>query len=81
MGTEPVKLTSVQKTKSGYRVVGSGFTPYCKVYYDGTLVESEWISSECLQLQDEFELDEADKKDSGSRKQKLRSREMYQMLL
>ena len=64
MGTEPVKLTSVQKTKSGYRVVGSGFTPYCKVYY-GTLVESEWISSECLQLQDEFELDEADKKDSG----------------
>lgn len=65
MGTEPVKLTSVQKTKSGYRVVGSGFTPYCKVYYDGTLVESEWISSECLQLQDEFELDEADKKDSG----------------
>ena len=65
MGTEPVKLTSVQKTKSGYRVVGSGFTPYCKVYYDGTLVESEWISSGCLQLQDEFELDEADKKDSG----------------
>jgi len=65
MGTEPVKLTSVQKTKSGYRVVGSGFTPYCEVYYDGTLVESEWISSECLQLQDEFELDEADKKDSG----------------
>ena len=65
MGTEPVKLTSVQKTKSGYRGVGSGFTPYCKVYYDGTLVESEWISSECLQLQDEFELDEADKKDSG----------------
>lgn len=65
MGTEPVKLTSVQKAKSGYRVVGSGFTPYCKVYYDGTLVESEWISSGCLQLQDEFELDEADKKDSG----------------
>lgn len=65
MGTEPVKLTSVQKTKSGYWVVGSGFTPYCKVYYDGTLVESEWISSGCLQLQDEFELDEADKKDSG----------------
>ncbi len=65
MGTEPVKLTSVQKTKSGYRVVGSGFTPYCKVYYDGTLVESEWISSGCLQLQDEFELDEVDKKDSG----------------
>ena len=65
MGTEPVKLTSVQKTKSGYRVVGSGFTPHCKVYYDGTLVESEWISSGCLQLQDEFELDEADKKDSG----------------
>ena len=65
MGTEPVKLTSVQKTKSGYRVVGSGFTTYCKVYYDGTLVESEWISSGCLQLQDEFELDEADKKDSG----------------
>ena len=65
MGTEPVKLTSVQKTKSGYRVVGSGFTPYCKVYYDGTLMESEWISSGCLQLQDEFELDEADKKDSG----------------
>ena len=65
MGTEPVKLTSVQKTKSGYRVVGSGFTPYCKVYYDGTLVDSEWISSGCLQLQDEFELDEADKKDSG----------------
>lgn len=25
-------------------------------------MESEWISSECLQLQDEFELDEADKK-------------------
>ena len=65
MGTEPVKLTSVQKTKSGYWVVGSGFTPYCNVYYDGTLVESEWISSGCLQLQDEFELDEADKKDSG----------------
>lgn len=71
MGTEPVKLTSVQKTKSGYRVVGSGFTPYCKVYYDGTLVESEWISSECLQLQDEFELDEADKKDSGEQETEL----------
>lgn len=57
MGTEKVVLTGVKKTKSGYEVLGKGFTPSCRVYYDGELVESVWIDSGKLELSTEDELE------------------------
>ncbi|MCH5268001.1 MAG: LTA synthase family protein [Lachnospiraceae bacterium] len=61
MGTEKVQLTKVQKTKGKYRVIGKGFTPFCKVYYDGKQIESVWRDSGCLEIQDDFELEEKEK--------------------
>ena len=61
MGTEKVQLTQVQKSGKRYQVTGKGFTPFCKVYYDGKAVEAVWRDSGCLELVSDFKLKDKDK--------------------
>lgn len=52
MGTKPLNLKDVQRTKDGIVVCGENFTPYCKVWFDGKELDSEWIDENHILLKD-----------------------------
>lgn len=52
MGTDPLKLADVYQKDGEYIVRGDNFTPYCKVYFDGKELESQWIDEHHLKLKD-----------------------------
>jgi len=51
MGTNPLKIADVYQ-KDGHIVRGDNFTPYCRVYFDGKELESQWIDEHHLKLKD-----------------------------
>ncbi len=52
MGTNPLKLADVYQKDGEYIVRGDNFTPYCRVYFDGKELESQWIDEHHLKLKD-----------------------------
>ncbi len=52
MGTNPLKLADVYQKDGQYIVRGDNFTPYCRVYFDGKELESQWIDEHHLKLKD-----------------------------
>ena len=52
MGTNPLKIADVYKKDGEYIVRGDNFTPYCRVYFDGKELESQWIDEHHLKLKD-----------------------------
>ena len=52
MGTNPLKIADVYQKDGEYIVRGDNFTPYCKVYFDGKELESEWVDEHHLKLED-----------------------------
>lgn len=52
MGTNPLKIADVYQKDGEYIVRGDNFTPYCRVYFDGKELESQWIDEHHLKLKD-----------------------------
>lgn len=52
MGTNPLKIADVYQKDGKYIVRGDNFTPYCRVYFDGKELESQWIDEHHLKLKD-----------------------------
>lgn len=52
MGTNPLKIADVYQKDGQYIVRGDNFTPYCRVYFDGKELESQWIDEHHLKLKD-----------------------------
>ncbi|MBS4815138.1 MAG: sulfatase-like hydrolase/transferase [Clostridium sp.] len=52
MGTNPLKIADVYQKDGEYIVQGDNFTPYCRVYFDGKELESQWIDEHHLKLKD-----------------------------
>ena len=52
MGTNPLKIADVYQKDGEYIVRGDNFTPYCRVYFDGKELESQWIDEHQLKLKD-----------------------------
>ncbi len=52
MGTKALKLADVSLKDGEYIVRGDNFTPYCKVYFDGKEIESQWIDEHHLLLKE-----------------------------
>ena len=52
MGTTPLKLADVYQKDGEYIVRGDNFTPYCRVYFDGKELESQWIDEHHLKLKE-----------------------------
>lgn len=52
MGTNPLKIVDVYQKDGEYIVQGDNFTPYCRVYFDGKELESQWIDEHHLKLKD-----------------------------
>lgn len=52
MGTNPLKIEDVYQKDGEYIVRGDNFTPYCRVYFDGKELESQWIDEHHLKLKD-----------------------------
>ena len=52
MGTKPLKLADIYQKDGEYFVRGDNFTPYCKVYFDGKELESQWVDEHHLKLKD-----------------------------
>jgi hypothetical protein len=45
MGIDKIRLTDVSEDEDGYIISGKNFTPYCKVYFDGKELDSQWIDA------------------------------------
>ena len=56
MGTEEISITDVVSTEEGYLVKGSGFTPYCKILFDGKEVRSQWMDPKNILVQEKITL-------------------------
>lgn len=52
MGTNPLKIADVYQKDGEYIVRGDNFTPYCRVYFEGKELESQWIDEHHLKLKD-----------------------------
>ena len=52
MGTNPLKIADVYQKDGEYIVRVDNFTPYCRVYFDGKELESQWIDEHHLKLKD-----------------------------
>lgn len=52
MGTNPLKIADVYQKDGQYIVRGDNFTLYCRVYFDGKELESQWIDEHHLKLKD-----------------------------
>lgn len=52
MGTNPLKIADVYQKDGEYIVRGDNFTSYCRVYFDGKELESQWIDEHHLKLKD-----------------------------
>lgn len=52
MGTNPLRIADVYQKDGEYIVRGDNFTPYCRVYFDGKELESQWIDEHHLKLKD-----------------------------
>lgn len=52
MGTNLLKIADVYQKDGEYIVRGDNFTPYCRVYFDGKELESQWIDEHHLKLKD-----------------------------
>jgi hypothetical protein len=55
MGTEEIRIADVSAQEDGYVVTGRGFTPYCKVYFDGKELDSQWIDSRHMKVTGDIE--------------------------
>lgn len=61
MGTDKVKITDVKKDDKGYIVTGNSFTKYTDILYNGDKLDSEWIDSKHIRLNEEcIEYDESE---------------------
>ncbi len=52
MGTNPLKIADVYQKDGEYIVRGDNLTSYCRVYFDGKELESQWIDEHHLKLKD-----------------------------
>lgn len=50
MGTDRIAIKDVVENEEGYVVTGTGFTPYCQVYFDGDRLDSRWIDEGHIQI-------------------------------
>lgn len=48
MGVDPITITEVQETVDGYRIKGTGFTPFAHVLFQGKELETEYGDAETL---------------------------------
>lgn len=60
MGTDKISIKDVEKTRDGYIVTGTGFTPYSEVYFDGDSLDTEWIDERHLKVTEELDFEDDD---------------------
>ncbi len=60
MGIREISISDVIFSEEGYLVKGKGYTPYCKILFDGEEVRCQWVDSETILVQEEIVPEEAD---------------------
>ncbi len=54
MGISEISISDVVFSEDGYLVKGKGFTPYCKILFNGKEVRCQWIDSGSILVQEEI---------------------------
>lgn len=65
MGTDKISIKDVEKTRDGYIVTGTGFTPYSEVYFDGDSLDTEWMDERHLKVIEELDFEEEEEEPEG----------------
>ncbi len=76
MGVRKIQITDITASEEGYLVKGEGFTPYCKILFDGKEVRSQWIDSGSILVQEEIIPEEVKKKKEPVQEEELEADEV-----
>lgn len=71
MGTDKISIKDVEKTRDGYIVKGTGFTPYSEVYFDGDNLDTEWIDERHLKVTEELDFEEEEEEPEGQQNEDI----------
>ncbi len=63
MGIDEISVTDVEEIpgmaddEKAYLVTGTGFTPYAQVYFDGSIMDTEWVDSSHLKITENLDFE------------------------
>ncbi|MFG6328383.1 MAG: sulfatase-like hydrolase/transferase, partial [Lachnospiraceae bacterium] len=63
MGIDEISVTDVEEIpgmaddEKVYLVTGTGFTPYAQVYFDGSIMDTEWVDSSHLKITENLDFE------------------------